>query len=142
VDPPFRVERLTRLMLELQTHQLIIIYHHHMSATQEVTNHYNKLKNEYTEIFKRYIELEEERRENNLVLANLEPLKGERKCWKVVGGVLVEHNLEETKISLKSTINMLESTLKALDDEMAKRQKEVLEMELKYGLNPKKQDSQ
>ena len=45
-----------------------------MSASQEVTNHYNKLKNEYTEIFKRYIELEEERRENNLVLANLEPL--------------------------------------------------------------------
>lgn len=113
-----------------------------MSATQEVTNHYNKLKNEYTEIFKRYIELEEERRENNLVLANLEPLKGERKCWKVVGGVLVEHNLEETKGSLKSTISMLESTLKALDDEMAKRQKEVLEMELKYGLNPKKQDTQ
>lgn len=85
-------------------------------ATQEITNHYNKLKNEYTEIFKRYIELEEERRENNLVLANLEPLQGERKCWKVVGGVLVEHNLDETKLSLKTTVNMLESTLKALDD--------------------------
>jgi prefoldin subunit 2 len=113
-----------------------------MAATQEITNHYNRVKNEYTEIFKRYIELEEERRENNLVLANLEPLKGERKCWKVVGGVLVEHNLEETKASLQATISMLESTLKALDDEMAKRQKEVLELELKYGLNPNKKSSE
>jgi hypothetical protein len=36
--------------------------------------------------------------------------------------------LEETKASLKGTVGMLESTLKALDDEMAKRQKEVLEL--------------
>ena len=35
---------------------------------------------------------------------------------------------------------MLESTLKALDGEMSKRQKEVLEMELKYGINPNKKD--
>jgi hypothetical protein len=33
-----------------------------MSIPTEVTNQYNQLKNEYSEIFKRYIELEEERR--------------------------------------------------------------------------------
>lgn len=37
---------------------------------------------------------------------------------------------------------MLESTLKALDDEMAKRQKEVLELELKYGLSPSKKQEE
>ena len=47
-----------------------------MSIPQEVTNLYNKLKAEYAEIFKRFIELEEERREASLVLVNLEPLKG------------------------------------------------------------------
>lgn len=68
-------------------------------------------------------------------------MKGDRKCWKVVGGVLVEHNVVETKQSLKDTISMLESTLKALDDEMGKRQKEVTDLELKHGLNPgKKQE--
>lgn len=35
---------------------------------------------------------------------------------------------------------MLESTLKALDEEMNKRQKEVVELELKYGINPNKKD--
>ena len=65
-----------------------------MPIPQEVSQHYNKVKQEYSEIFKRYIELEEERRENSLVLANLEPLPGPRKCWKVIGGVLVEHTLE------------------------------------------------
>ena len=64
-----------------------------MSIPQEVSHHYNKIKQEYAEIFKRYIELEEERREHNLVLTNLDPLPGPRKCWKVIGGVLVEQNL-------------------------------------------------
>jgi prefoldin subunit 2 len=78
-----------------------------MSVPQEVTNHYNRLKAEYSEIFKKYIELEEERRENNLVLANLDPLVGERKCWKVLGGVLVEYGIVETKASLKENVTML-----------------------------------
>ena len=33
-----------------------------MSVPQEISQHYNKIKQEYSEIFKRYIELEEERR--------------------------------------------------------------------------------
>lgn len=31
---------------------------------------------------------------------------------------------------------MLEQTLKALDEEMSKRQKQVVELELKHNLNP------
>ena len=85
------------------------------SIPQETMDHYNKLKTEYSEILKRYIELEEERRENNLVLVNIEPLQGERKTWRVVGGVLVEHTLTETVNSLKQNILMLEQALKALD---------------------------
>lgn len=107
-----------------------------MSVPQEVSNLYNRLKAEYSEIFKRYIELEDESRENNLVLDNLDPLQGERKCWKVLGGVLVEFSITDTKKSLKDNVTMLESTLRALDAEMAKRQRDVLELELKHGLNP------
>lgn len=37
---------------------------------------------------------------------------------------------------------MLEQALKALDAEMAKREKQVLEIELKYNLNPNKSGQQ
>lgn len=87
-----------------------------MSIPPEVLNNYNKLKAEYGEIFKRYLELEDERRENALVLTNVEPLQGDRRCWKVIGGVLVEQTLPETIESLKQTVTMLEQTLKALDE--------------------------
>lgn len=42
-----------------------------MSLTQEVVNNYNKLKSEYAEIFKKFIELEDEKREHALVLKNI-----------------------------------------------------------------------
>lgn len=69
-------------------------------------------------------------------------MHGERRCWKVVGGVLVEYTITETINSLKQNIAMLEQALKALDAEMSKREKEVLEIELKYNLNPNKKQDQ
>ncbi len=97
-------------------------------VSQNILNEYNQLKAQYSEIFRRYIELEEERRENSLVLNNLEPLAGDkRRTWKVVGGILVEHTMQETTKSLKDNVVMLEQTLKALDGEMEKRQKTILE---------------
>ena len=68
---------------------IILLFDKMTTIPQDVQIQYNKLKTEYSEIFKRYLELEEERRENSLVLTNVEPLKGDRKCWKVLGGVLV-----------------------------------------------------
>jgi len=44
--------------------------------------------------------------------------------------------------SLKQNIAMLEQALKALDAEMTKREKEVLDIELKYNLNPNKKQEQ
>ena len=71
-----------------------------------------------------------------MVLTNVEPLSADRKCWKVIGGILVEQTLPETIEGLKQTVTMLEQTLKALDEEMGKRQKQVVELEMKYNLNP------
>lgn len=76
------------------------------------------------------------------MLENIQPLEGERRCWKVVGGILVEYTLPETISSLKQNITMLEQALKALDIEMGKREKEVLDIELKYNLNPTKKTQQ
>ena len=44
--------------------------------------------------------------------------------------------------SLKQNVVMLEQALKALDVEMGKREKQVLEIELKYNLNPSKKGPQ
>lgn len=65
-----------------------------MSLTKEVVDNYNKLKAKYAEVFKKFIELEDEKREHTLVLKNIEGLSKDRKCWRMVGGVLVEKTMD------------------------------------------------
>jgi prefoldin subunit 2 len=109
-----------------------------MSLTQEVVNNYNKLKSEYAEIFKKFIELEDEKREHALVLKNIEGLSKDRRCWRMVGGILVEKTMEEVLTSLSDNIKFFEQAIKAIETTLKKREKEILEIELKYNVNPNK----
>ena len=56
------------------------------------------------------LDIEEEKREHNLVIEATKDLKGDRKCWRLIGGVLVEKTIDEVNASLKSSIELLEKT--------------------------------
>lgn len=109
-----------------------------MSLTQEVVNNYNKLKADYAEIFKKFIEMEDEKREHTLVLKNIEGLSKDRKCWRMIGGVLVEKTMEEVLTGLSDSIKMYDTAIKALETALKKKEKEILEIEMKYNVNPNK----
>ena len=66
------------------------------------------MKIEYSEIFRTTMDLEDEKRENNLVIESIKNLDSSRKAWRLVGGVLVERNLGEVMTSLKENIEFLE----------------------------------
>lgn len=85
-----------------------------MSITQEAVNNYNKMKSDYGEFFKKFIELEDSKREHKLVLTNIEGLSKERRCWRMVGGVLVEKTMDEITKNLNDNCAMLDQTCKAL----------------------------
>lgn len=56
----------------------------------------------------------------------------------MVGGVLVEKTMEEITKNLNDNVAMLEQTCKALETTMNNKQKEILEFETKYNVNPNK----
>jgi prefoldin subunit 2 len=113
-----------------------------MSLTQEIVNNYNKLKADYAEIFKKFIEMEDEKREHTLVLKNIEGLSKERRCWRMIGGVLVEKTMEEVLTGLSESIKMYETAIKALETALKKKEKDILEIEMKYNVNPNKKAGQ
>lgn len=94
-----------------------------MSITQEAVNNYNKMKSDYGEFFKKFIELEDSKREHKLVLTNIEGLSKERRCWRMIGGVLVEKTMDEVIKNLNDNCTMLDQTCKALENTMATKQK-------------------
>lgn len=113
-----------------------------MSLTQEIVNNYNKLKADYAEIFKKFIEMEDEKREHTLVLKNIEGLSKERRCWRMIGGVLVEKTMDEVLTGLAESVKMYDTAIKALEAALKKKEKDILEIEMKYNVNPNKKGQQ
>ena len=76
---------------------------------------------------KKIAELDQELQDHILVLQNLEPLDADRRCFRLIGGVLVERTvgevrpkIEANKTRLLAILNQLAEQLKEVEDEVAR----------------------
>lgn len=56
---------------------------------------FQQLRQEYSGLLQKIAEIETERREHTLVLETLSNSQPDRKCWRLLGGVLVEKTVSE-----------------------------------------------
>ena len=94
---------------------------------KEMAYEYQKLENERRTLIQKIIEIGEEKREYTLVLETVSALDGDRKCWRLVNGVLVEKSLgggdsdnssgKSTNLvsELKSDIDNMDNLIKQLE---------------------------
>lgn len=68
------------------------------------------MRQDYAEIFRVFLDIDDERKEHGLVLEAMKNLDSKRRCWRLVGGVLVERNLTEVTTSLRENLELLEKT--------------------------------
>ena len=86
--------------------------------------------------------LQQEKKENILVLETLEKLDSKRKCWRSIGGVLVERTVGEIIPALKRrNDDELTVKLKSMEEKMNIKQKEVFEYEKAVGINTPQRDA-
>jgi chaperonin cofactor prefoldin len=60
--------------------------------------------------------MEDEKREHTLV-------SKDRRCWRMIGGILVEKTMEEVLVNLAESIKMYEAAIKALEAALKKKEK-------------------
>jgi len=60
------------------------------------------MRAECSNLYERIAQLEMEKREHTLVIETLEPLPATRKCYRMIGDVLVERTVGETLPAVKS----------------------------------------
>ncbi len=70
----------------------------------------NALKSEYQMLSDRLTEYEMESEEHQVVIDALKPLDGQRKCHRLVGGVLVERTVAEVIPALERNKTMVQNT--------------------------------
>ena len=79
---------------------------------QEIISLYTKAKRQYTAFFQKTIEFEDELSGINLVLKTLSKLNDNRRCFRKIGGVLVEKDLPTVKKDLELVNKEINQTLK------------------------------
>ncbi|KAM5351712.1 hypothetical protein ACJ41O_004435 [Fusarium nematophilum] len=80
---------------------------------QDLQATYGNYKNTLQQIAQKIGDIEQEAEEHKLVLETLEPLSGDRKCFRLINGVLVERTVKDVVPALKTN---QEGLRKVLDD--------------------------
>ena len=99
---------------------------------QEIISLYNKAKRQYTAFFQKTIEFEDELSGINLVLKTLSKLNDNRRCFRKIGGVLVEKDLTSVKKDLEVEVSNFRAALDAMYKTMDQQEAIMIDYEKKY----------
>ncbi|KAG0036110.1 hypothetical protein BGZ82_004693 [Podila clonocystis] len=117
---------------------------HNMSSStskrpsdQELTQTYNTMKSELSSLAQKIGELETEADEHSLVVDTIAPLDGDRKCFRLVGGVLVERTVKEVLPALKTNQEGIRTVTTQLVQTYKKKEDEFMAFQKKYNIQVK-----
>lgn len=108
---------------------------------QAVANIYGAMRTDMNQIYSKITELEMEASEHSLVINAIKPLDPSRKCYRMVGGVLVERTIKEVLPAVQRNKEGLEEVIARLYEALEKKRKDITEFEAKYKIRITKGDS-
>ncbi|KAL8752428.1 MAG: hypothetical protein Q9184_005735 [Pyrenodesmia sp. 2 TL-2023] len=93
---------------------------------QELQQQYTNYKNNLQQLAERVGNVEQETEEHKLVLETLTPLPEDRKCFRMINGVLVERTVKDVLPALQTNADGLR---KVLDELVKQYKRQEMEME-------------
>ncbi|KAG0294448.1 hypothetical protein BGZ98_001771 [Dissophora globulifera] len=106
-------------------------------SDQELTQTYNSMKSELNQLAQKIGELETEADEHTLVVDTISPLDPERKCFRLVGGVLVERTVKEVLPALMTNQEGIKNVTMQLVQKYKAKEDEFLAFQKKYNIQVK-----
>ncbi|KAI9324489.1 Prefoldin subunit-domain-containing protein [Zopfochytrium polystomum] len=103
-------------------------------SDQEIVAGFNTMKNELSQIASKLGELEMEKDEHKLVVDTMKPLAGTRKCFRLVGGVLVERTVADVLPSLEANMANIDKIIQQLVSTYKKKEEDFQEYQKKYNI--------
>ncbi|KAH8766994.1 Prefoldin beta-like protein [Hyaloscypha finlandica] len=91
----------------------------------ELQLQYTNYKNGLQQIAQKIGDVEQEAEEHKLVLETLEPLPADRKCFRMINGVLVERTVKDVVPALKTNSEGLRKVLEDLVKQYNSKQVEM-----------------
>lgn len=92
---------------------------------QELQQQYTNYKNSLQQLAQRIGEIEQDTEEHKLVLETLDPLSPDRKCFRMINGVLVERTVKDVTPALQTNSEGLKKVLEELVKQYKRQQEEM-----------------
>ncbi|KAK5088488.1 Cochaperone prefoldin complex subunit [Lithohypha guttulata] len=96
-----------------------------MKKQQDLQTQYQNYKSTLQSLAQKVGEIEQEIEEHKLVTESLDPLPGDRKCFRLINGVLVERTVKEVLPALKTNSDGLKQVLDELLKQYKSKQTEM-----------------
>ncbi|CAA0834754.1 Probable prefoldin subunit 2 [Striga hermonthica] len=107
---------------------------------QAIANIYASTRTEINQIYSKITELEMEVSEHSLVMSAIKPLDPSRRCYRMIGSVLVERTIQEVLPAVQRNKEGLDEVIARLTESLEKKKKEVSEFEAMYKIRIRKGD--
>ncbi|KDR83990.1 hypothetical protein GALMADRAFT_236546 [Galerina marginata CBS 339.88] len=108
-------------------------------SDQEIQQTYIRLQNELQALARKIGELESEADEHSLVLTTLDEALAEdpdRKCFRLIGGVLVERTVKDVSPALKTNRDGIRKVMANLTEQYKTKEKDLDAFKREYNIRP------
>ncbi|XP_050218430.1 prefoldin subunit 2 [Mercurialis annua] len=109
---------------------------------QAVVNAYTAMRTELNQIYSKITELEMEASEHSLVINAIQPLDQSRRCYRMIGGVLVERTIKEVMPAVQRNKEGIEEVISRLNEALEKKKKDIADFESKYKIRIRKPENE
>ena len=103
-----------------------------LTTEAQVVERFNQLRQQQSYLMSKIADAEAERHEYALVRDTLKPLEPERRCHRLVGGVLVERPVAEVLPTIEESLKNYDMLLGNLNEQLVAKDKELEAFMVKY----------
>ena len=101
-------------------------------SEREVLQAYEQLTQDCDAAKSKIHELKLQAKEHELVVEAIRDMDPKRKCFRMIGGVLVERTVGEVLPAVKGNKEQLEGVVKKIDEQLTGRERELMRLRRKY----------
>ncbi|GJP76147.1 hypothetical protein CLOP_g6521 [Closterium sp. NIES-67] len=104
------------------------------TSEKEIIARWNELRGDIQRLYSRIAEHEQELAEHRLVSAAIEGMDPSRRCFRAVGGVLVERRIGEVVPAVARNAAALDAVVKQLAESLAKKRQDLAALETRFNI--------
>jgi len=94
-------------------------------SQEQIIAGFNQLRQDQRALASKVVELESEQNEHSLVIDALKDVDGDRKCFRMIGGVLVERTVKDVLPPLVTNQKMITTLIDNLKSKVVDKGKEI-----------------